>query len=148
MWNILRVNASAFAQDNFSFSGAHIEDTAGDFVLGQLTSYSQSNVRRAGAFHQHWFEIYGQNDSKASPRLTLSYGSNRQPPHQWRRDCLPERHTLRFSVAKKEPFAPRFGFPYRLNHAGTMSLYDGYGMGYTLVGMFQTSGLISNPPDV
>lgn len=74
MWNILRVNASAFSQGNFGFSGAHTGDTAGDFLLGQLASYSQSNVQRAGVFHQHWFELYAQDDWKASPRLTLSYG--------------------------------------------------------------------------
>jgi hypothetical protein len=74
MWNILRVNASAFAQGNFSFGGGHTGDTAGDFLLGMLSSYSQSNVQRAGVFHQHWFELYAQDDYKASPRLTLSYG--------------------------------------------------------------------------
>ncbi len=75
MWNILRVNASAFSQGNFSFgSGTHTGDTAADFLLGTLTSYSQSNVQRSGAFHQHWFELYGQDDFKATPRLTLSAG--------------------------------------------------------------------------
>ena len=75
MWNILRVNASAFSQGNFSFgSGGHTGDTASDFLMGFLTSYSQSNVQRAGAFHQHWFELYGQDDYKAFPRLTLSAG--------------------------------------------------------------------------
>ncbi len=75
MWNILRVNASAFSQGNFSFgSGTHTGDTAADFLLGTLTSYSQSNVQRVGVYHQHWFELYGQDDFKATPRLTLSVG--------------------------------------------------------------------------
>ena len=75
MWNILRVNASAFSQGNFSFgSGGHTGDTAADFLLGTLTSYSQSNVQRTGVFHQHWYELYAQDDFKAFPRLTLSYG--------------------------------------------------------------------------
>jgi Carboxypeptidase regulatory-like domain/TonB-dependent Receptor Plug Domain/TonB dependent receptor len=75
MWNILRVNASAFSQGNFSFgSGGHTGDTAADFLLGTLTSYSQSNVQRQGAFHQHWYELYAQDDFKATQRLTLSYG--------------------------------------------------------------------------
>jgi hypothetical protein len=76
MWNILRVNASAFAMGNFSFGGSTntTGDTAGDFLLGMAASYSQSNVQRTGVFHQHWFELYGQDDFKASPRLTLTYG--------------------------------------------------------------------------
>jgi hypothetical protein len=199
MWNILRVNASAFAQGNFSFSGAHTGDDAGDFLLGQLATYSQSNVQRAGAFHQHWFELYGQDDWKATPRLTLSYGlrysffspstmegndisnfngatfnpavapavtpsgtfvlnSNNQPltPSGGIANYLTNGIVTAcqsgtpcgFTVAKKDLFAPRVGFAYRLNDAGTMSIHGGYGMGYTQVGMFQTSGLISNPPYV
>ncbi len=74
MWNILRVNASAFSQGNFAFGSAPTPAYAGDFLLGSLTTYSQSNVQRAGAFHQHWFELYGQDDYKVLPRLTLSLG--------------------------------------------------------------------------
>ena len=199
MWNILRVNASAFAQGNFSFSGAHTGDTAGDFLLGQLASYSQSNVQRAGAFHQHWFELYGQDDWKATPRLTLSYGlrysyfspstmegnqisnfngatfnpavapavtpagtfvlnSNNQPltPSGGIANYLTNGIVTAcqngtpcgFTVPKKDLLAPRVGFAYRINDAGTMSVHGGYGIGYTQVGMFQTSGLISNPPYV
>jgi hypothetical protein len=76
MWNILRVNASAFSMGNFSIGGGSTTtgDTAGDFLLGFATSYSQSNVQRAGVFHQHWFELYAQDDWKATQRLTLSYG--------------------------------------------------------------------------
>lgn len=199
MWNILRVNASAFAQGNFSFSGIHTGDTAGDFLLGQLATYSQSNVQRAGVFHQHWFELYAQDDWKASPRLTFSYGirysffapttkdgndisnfnaatfsasvapaittgggfvlnSSNQPltssgavanyltngivvACQSGTPCG-------FTTPQKALFAPRLGFAYRLNDKGTMSVHGGYGIGYTQVGMFQTSGLISNSPYV
>jgi hypothetical protein len=76
MWNILRSNASAFAMGNFSFSGGAqtTGDTASDFLLGMASSYSQSNVQRAGVFHQHWFELYAQDDWKATSRLTLNYG--------------------------------------------------------------------------
>ena len=200
MWNILRVNASAFSQGNFSFSGGHTGDTAGDFLLGQLSGYSQSNVQRAGAFHQHWFELYGQDDWKATPSLTFSYGlrysyfspstmegnqitnfnaaafnpavapavgpsgtfsslnSNNQPltPSGAIANYLTNGVVTAcqngtpcgFTVPKKNLFAPRIGFAYRINNAGTMSLHGGYGMGYTQVGMFQTSGLISNPPFV
>jgi hypothetical protein len=49
---------------------------------------------------------------------------------------------------KKTLFSPRLGFAYRLNDKGTMSLHGGYGIGYTQVGMLQTSGLISNQPFV
>jgi Carboxypeptidase regulatory-like domain/TonB-dependent Receptor Plug Domain len=200
MWNILRVNASAFAQGNFSFgSGGHTGDTAGDFLLGTLTSYSQSNVQRAGVFHQHWFELYAQDDFKASPRLTLSYGlrysfyspttkdgnditnfnaatfnpavapaitttggfvlnSSNQPltssgavanylTNGIVTACV-SGTPCGFTTPKKGLFSPRLGFAYRLNDKGTMSLHGGYGIGYAQVGMFQTSGLISNSPYV
>ena len=199
MWNILRVNASAFSQGNFGFGGGHTGDTAGDFLLGTLSSYSQSNVQRAGVFHQHWFELYAQDDFKASPRLTLSYGlrySFYSPTTKDGND-ITNFNAATFSAAsapaittnggfvlnssnqpltstgavanyltngvvtacqngtpcgftnpKKTLFAPRLGFAYRLNDKGTMSLHGGYGVGYAQVGMFQTSGLISNSPFV
>ena len=199
LWNILRVNASAFSQGNFSFGGAHTGDTAGDFLLGQLASYSQSNVQRAGAFHQHWFELYAQDDWKAMSKLTLSYGvrysfyspttmegsdiSNFNPA-TFNTSLAPAVTTAGgfvynssgqpvttsgavanyltngmviacqggtpcgFSTPKKGLFAPRLGFAYRLNDAGTMSVHGGYGIGYTQVGMFETSNLISNQPYV
>ncbi len=201
MWNILRVNASAFSQGNFSFgSGTHTGDTAADFLLGTLTSYSQSNVQRAGAFHQHWFELYGQDDYKAFPRLTLSAGlrysfyspttmegnnisnfnagtfvasqapaitqgsggfivnSSNQPltPSGTVANYLTNGIVIAcqngtpcgFTNPHKLLFAPRLGFAYRLNDAGTMSMHGGYGIGYAQVGMFQTSSLLSNTPYV
>jgi hypothetical protein len=198
MWNILRVNASAFAMGNFSFSGTHTGDTAGDFLLGQLASYSQSNVQRSGVFHQHWYELYAQDDWKAASRLTLSYGvrysfyspttkdgnditnfnaasfvassapaitttgtfvlnSSNQPLTS--SGALANYLTNGLLVAcqgtpcgftspKKGLFAPRVGFAYRLNNAGTMSVHGGYGVGYTQVGLFQASSLLSNSPYV
>jgi hypothetical protein len=74
LWNILRANASAFSQGNFSFSGVHTGDTAGDFLLGQLATYSQSNVQRAGVFHEHEFDFYLQDNWQVLPRLTFNYG--------------------------------------------------------------------------
>lgn len=199
MWNILRVNSSAFAQGNFSFSGSHTNDPAGDFLLGQLASYSQSNVQRYGTFHQHWYELYAQDDWKATPRLTLSYGlrysffspttiEGNQVSNFNAATFVPSAApavsiggTLTFNSAgqpltstgavanlytngvviacqggtpcgltnpKKGLFAPRLGFAYRVNDKGTMSLHGGYGIGYTQVGMLQTSNLISNNPYV
>ena len=201
MWNILRVNASAFAQGNFSFgSGGHTGDTAGDFLLGTLTSYSQSNVQRAGVFHQHWFELYAQDDFKFTPapdpqlwpalQLLLAVHQGRQRHHQLQcrnlqPGCRAGNYSDRcfrllnssnqpltssgavanyltngvvtacqsgtpcgFTMPKKALFAPRLGFAYRLNDRGTMSVHGGYGIGYAQVGMFQTSGLISNSPYV
>ena len=200
MWNILRVNASAFSQGNFSFgSGTHTGDTAADFLLGTLTNYSQSNVQRAGAFHQHWYELYAQDDFKATPRLTLSYGvrysfysaatmegnnitnfnaatfspaqapavttaggfvvnSSNQPltptgtPANYLTNGIVNAcqsgTPCGFTTPKKNLFAPRLGFAYRLNDKGTMALHGGYGVGYAQVGMFQTSALLSNSPYV
>lgn len=199
MWNILRLNSNAFSQGNFGFSGVHTGDTAGDFLLGFLNSYSQSNVQRSGAFHQHWFELYAQDDWKATPRLTLSYGvrysfyspSTKEgndvtdfDPATFSASAAPAVNTkgqftynasgqpltssgaianyltngivfackngtpCGFTTPRKNLFAPRVGFAYRVNEAGTMSLHGGYGVGYTQVGMFQTSGLISNNPYV
>lgn len=53
-----------------------------------------------------------------------------------------------FTKPKKDLFSPRVGFALRLNDRGTLSLHGGYGIGYTQVGMFQTSGLLSNSPYV
>lgn len=201
MWNILRVNASAFSMGNFGFTGSTntTGDTAADFLLGFAASYSQSNVQRAGVFHQHWFELYAQDDWKVMPRLTFSYGvrySFYSPttmdgnditnfnPSAYNINVAPGilyntgGYTLNgivpvtptgavanyqtngvvqacqngtpcgFTVPKKNLFAPRAGFAYRLNDKGTMSLFGGYGVGYDQVGMFQTSGLLSNNPYV
>jgi hypothetical protein len=199
MWNIVRLNASAFAQGNFSFGGTHTGDIAADFLLGQLSSYSQSNVQRAGAFHQHWYELYAQDDYKLTPKLTLNYGirySFYSPSTKEGNDITDFSATAfnpalapaitptggfvlnssnqpltssgavanyltngvvtacqngtpcGFTAAKKDLFSPRLGFAYRLNDRGTMSLHGGYGVGYAQVGMFQTSGLISNSPYV
>ena len=199
MWNIVRLNSNAFAQGNFSFSGAHTGDVAADFLLGQLATYSQSNVQRYGSFHQHWFDLYAQDDWKATPRLLLSYGvrySFYSPTTKEGNDITnfnaatfnpavaPAVSTngtftynssgqpltssgavanyltngivtacqngtpCGFTTPKKDLFAPRVGFAYRLDEAGKTSLHGGYGVGYTLVGMFQTSGLISNNPYV
>jgi len=200
MWNILRANASAFSQGNFSFgNGIHTGDTAGDFLLGLLSSYSQSNVQRAGVFHQHWFDLYLQDDWKAHPRLTLSYGlrysyyspttkegnditnfnaasfnsavapavtpsgtfvlnSSNQPltatgavanylTNGLVTACL-NGTPCGFTQPKKNLISPRVGFAYRLNDKGTMSVHGGYGIGYTQVGLFQLSGLLSNQPYV
>ena len=199
MWNILRLNSNAFSQGNFGFSGTHTGDVAGDFLLGLLSSYSQSNVQRTGVFHQHWYELYGQDDWKATPRLTLSYGlrySYYSPAVKEGNDVtdfnaatfnpavapivsttgtftynsagqpLTASGTVAnyltnglvtacqsstpcgFTTPRKNLLAPRIGFAYRLNDKGTYSVHGGYGAGYTQVGMFQTSGLISNNPYV
>jgi Carboxypeptidase regulatory-like domain/TonB-dependent Receptor Plug Domain len=199
MWNIVRLNSSAFSQGNFAFGGAHTGDVAGDFLLGMLSTYSQSNVQRYGSFNQHWFELYAQDDYKILPRLTLNYGmrysfyspstmqgnnisnfnaptfnpsvapavttgggfvynSSNQPltPSGAIANYLTNGIVVAcqggtpcgFTSPKKDLFGPRLGFAYRVNDRGTISLHGGYGIGYTQVGMFQTSGLISNSPYV
>ncbi|WP_162537366.1 TonB-dependent receptor [Granulicella sp. WH15] len=202
MWNILRSNASAFSMGNFSFSGGAqtTGDTAADFLLGMASSYSQSNVQRAGVFHQHWFELYAQDDWKVTSRLTLNYGvrysfyspttkegnditnfnagafvvsqapainptsgqfivnSSNQPltPSGGIANYLTNGVVTAcqngtpcgFTTPKKNLFAPRVGFAYRVNSKGTMSIHGGYGLGYAQVGMFQTSNLLSNSPYV
>ena len=199
MWNIVRLNSSAFAQGNFAFGGAHTNDVAADFLLGFLSTYSQSNVQRYGSFNQHWFELYAQDDYKVLPRLTLNLGirysyyspstmegnaiSNFNAPtfnsavapaitpgggfiYNSSNQPLTSTGTIAnyltngiivacqngtpcgFTTPKKGLVGPRIGFAYRLNDRGTMSLHGGYGIGYTQVGMFQTSGLISNSPYV
>lgn len=199
MWNILRLNSSAFSQGLFGFSGTHTGDIAADFLLGFLNNYSQSNVQRQGTFHQHWFELYGQDDFQLTPRLMLNYGlrysfyspstmegndvsnfnastfdpavapavtpnggfvynSSNQPltPTGAVANYLTNGMVVAcqngtpcgFTKPKKNLFSPRLGFAYRLNQQGTLALHGGYGIGYTQVGMFQTSGLISNQPYV
>jgi hypothetical protein len=197
MWNILRLNSSAFSQGNFTFSGSHTNDPAGDFELGQLATYYQSNVQRQGTFHQHWYELYAQDDFKAKSNLTLSYGvrysfyspstmegnqitnfngadfntsvapeitpkgtfvynSSNQPitasgaPANYLTNGIvyacQSGTPCGFTNPKKDLFAPRVGFAWRVNQKGTISLHGGYGIGYTQVGMFETSNLISNSP--
>ena len=71
-------------------------------------------------------------------------------PHQWNRKRLPESGTpCGFTTPKKNLFAPRLGFAYRLNdkgHHGPSRRLRG--VGYAQVGMFQTSALLSNSPYV
>jgi len=199
MWNILRLNSSAFAQGNFSFSGIHTGDIAADYLLGFLSTYSQSNVQRYGTFNQHWYELYLQDDFKVMPKLTLSYGvrysfyspatmqgndiSNFNAPsfvasqapavtpggnfvyNSQNQPLTPSGGIANyltngvvtacqngtpcgFTTPKKDLFSPRLGFAYRLNDRGTMSVHGGYGIGYSQVGMFQTSALLSNSPYV
>jgi hypothetical protein len=196
MWNILRLNATAFSQGLFNFSSTHTNDVAGDFLLGLTSSYSQSNVQRTGVFHQHWYEMYAQDDFKVTPRLTLNYGLRYafySPSTKDGNDITnfnaasfdptqapvvtpggsfasnpPVTATggianittngivkacttgtpCGFTTPKKSLFSPRVGFALRLNSQGTLSLHGGYGIGYTQVGMFQTSGLLSNSPYV
>lgn len=196
MWNIIRLNASSFGQGNFSFGSGHTGDVAGDFLLGLLSSYSQASIQRAGVFHQHWYELYVQDDWKLSPRIALNYGirySFYSPttkegndisnfvPSAYSATQAPVLTTLGtysnvavpvtssgavanittngivsackglpcgLTTPKKGLFSPRVGFALRLNDRGTISLHGGYGIGYTQVGMFQTSGLLSNAPYV
>ena len=199
MWNILRLNASAFSQGLFQFTGIHTGDTAGDFLLGQLSSYSQSNIQRTGVFHQHLFAFYAQDNWQATPSLTLSYGLryNYYSPSTKEGNDITNFEASTFNAvdapavtpsgtfvynSSDQPltkngtvanyltnglvtachdgfacgftrpindlFAPRVGFAYRLNESGTMAVHGGYGIGYTQVGLFQTSGLLSNPPYV
>lgn len=196
MWNIIRLNASSFGQGNFSFGSSHTGDVAGDFLLGFLSSYSQSNTQRAGVFHQHWYEMYVQDDWKVTPRLTLNYGMRYSfysptkkegndisnfvgsafnptqapvvtPQGTFANPAVPMTASgavanitsngvltacdgipCGITVPKKDLLSPRLGFALRLNDRGTLSLHGGYGIGYTQVGMFQTSGLLSNAPYV
>ena len=199
MWNIVRLNSSAFAQGNFAFGGAHTNDVAADFLLGFLSTYSQSNVQRYGSFNQHWFELYAQDDYKVMPRLTLNLGVRYSfySPSTMQGNAISNFNAATFNPAvapaitpgggfvfnssnqpltsggalanyltngvivacqsgtpcgfttpEKGLFGPRVGFAYRLNDKGTMSVHGGYGIGYTQVGMFQVSGLISNSPYV
>jgi len=53
-----------------------------------------------------------------------------------------------FTTPRKGLFAPRVGFAYRLTNDGKMSLHGGFGMGYTQVGLLQTSNLLGNIPFV
>ena len=53
-----------------------------------------------------------------------------------------------FTTPRKGLFAPRIGFAYRLTNDGKMSLHGGFGMGYTQVGLLQTSNLLTNIPFV
>jgi hypothetical protein len=53
-----------------------------------------------------------------------------------------------FTTPRKGLFAPRIGFAYRLTNDGKMSLHGGFGMGYTQVGLMQSSNLLANIPFV
>jgi len=83
MWNLLHANAaSAFPMGNFCFNGDFTGDTAANYLLGFLGNadggcgfgYEQTNLQRAGKFHNKWAEIYLQDDWKVTPKLTLNLG--------------------------------------------------------------------------
>jgi hypothetical protein len=130
MWNIVRLNSNAFAQGNFAFGGAHTNDVAADFLLGFLSTYSQSNVQRYGTFNQHWFELYAQDDYKMMPRLTLNLGIRYSfySPSTMQGNNISNFNAATFSQSVAPTITPGGGFVYNssnqpLTSSGTPANY-------------------------
>lgn len=74
MFGIKRQNVFTNPQGSFSFTGAHTNDPAADYLLGLDASYSQASTQKSGSYHYRQGEAYVQDDWKATRRLSLNYG--------------------------------------------------------------------------
>jgi len=62
------------ARGNFAFNGQWTANALADFLLGYPSS-SQVGIGRADEHGRStWFHVYGQDDWRVNPRLTLNYG--------------------------------------------------------------------------
>ncbi len=71
---IKRQNVFTNPQGSFNFDGVHTGDPAADFLLGLHSSYSQASSQKLGNFHYREVDLYGQDDWRVTPRLTLNLG--------------------------------------------------------------------------
>lgn len=74
LFTIRHVNANSFPMGLYVFGGANSGDSAGDYMLGLDSSYTQTNEQPSGRFHNRWFEAYVQDDWKVNQRLTVNLG--------------------------------------------------------------------------
>jgi hypothetical protein len=77
-------NVNGFGNNagSFSFSGSvtngpsngTIEQEWANFLMGNVASFNQQNIDFRALVHQNQVELFGQDEWRVSPRLTLSYG--------------------------------------------------------------------------
>jgi hypothetical protein len=61
-------------QGAFTFNGNFTGNAAADFLLGDAFSYTESSSAPNGYFFSNSYELYVQDDWKATPNLTLNLG--------------------------------------------------------------------------
>lgn len=130
------------------------ETPLGDFLLGLIYTETFGNSTNVSS-QQHVFYFYGQDDWRATPKLTLNYGVRYELPFQW---YQPDGQSLTFipgyqsqvfpnappsSAYVGDPgvnpsivgtrfnnFAPRVGFAYDVKGDGKTSIRAGFGIFY------------------
>jgi hypothetical protein len=62
----------------FTINGQFTGDSMADFMLGQLSDFSQGNPT-GGNFRQNYIGLYGQDDIRINPRLNVHFGLRWEP---------------------------------------------------------------------
>jgi len=144
---------------SFSFTGDTTGSALGDFLLGQLRTFQQSNGQHLK--DRLWIlNGYAEDSWRATNRLTLSYGIRYEPERVWHdaymqnQVFVPASYTagVRSSVFPNAPpglmftgdkgvpeygttgdyrnVAPRLGFAYDVLGTGKLSIRGGFGVFY------------------
>jgi hypothetical protein len=143
----------------FTFSGDTTGSALGDFMLGQLRTFSQAMGQHVKN-RNFYANAYAQDSFRATNRLTLTYGVRYDPSHVWNdlyhqnQVFYPEQYAagvrsgvfpnappgLMFSGDKGVPIdgttgdyrnvAPRVGFAYDARGNGSTSIRGGFGIFY------------------
>ncbi len=160
----------------FTFSGDTTGSALGDYMLGNLRTFLQSNGQhvknRYGVMN-----VYAQDSFRATDRLTLSYGIRYEPSQTWHdlyrqnQVFYPDKYAaqvrstvfpnappgLLFSGDPGVPYwgttgdynnvAPRVGFAYDVRGTGELSVRGGFGVFYdSSVPAFSNDRVLSTAP--
>jgi len=128
------------------------ESSLGDFLLGIVYTETFGNSTNLSS-QQHVFYFYGQDDWRASSKLTVNYGLRYELPYQW---YQPDNQSLTFNPGYQSEifpnappssayvgdpgvnrsivgthfnnFAPRIGFAYDVHGDGRTAIRAGFGI--------------------